>query len=360
MFKRIIALLCVLVLTACSTVALAADGMTTTTKNDKTSIKIKKSYPDNPVVEGVSPTTGLPASGEVYTPILMVLDNAESAYPHWGVSDADIIFQIPNAGAGATKLMALFADHYPEQAGGVRSARATMVPVAAAFEAAFAYAGQPPFQNQDGINPEYLMRKWNMKKTSRNYNLLGNLYRERVTFEDEPHNLSCQILKIHENLIKEKTKFTPRPFLFTDEPLTGGADATYIEVAHHGDSLDKASNPASFAYFTYQPETNGYIRTNSSGPYSDRFTGEVLSFSNVIVLRSKFVWHDGYFYFNKHLTGSGVAEIFQNGQYVRGAWYRQKETSRFVILGPDGKELPMQRGKSFIVVTNAVTEVSYK
>ena len=26
----------------------------------------------------------------------------------------------------------------------------------------------------------------------------------------------------------------------------------------------------------------------------------------------------------------------------------------------DGKELPMQRGKTFIVVTNDVTEVSYK
>ena len=104
-----------------------------------TDIRVKSNYRNNPVIPGISSTTGLRSSGEEYTPIMVVLDNAEAAYPHWGVSQADIIFQVPNAGKGATKLLALFADFYPAQAGGVRSARATMLPLAVAWNAALAY-----------------------------------------------------------------------------------------------------------------------------------------------------------------------------------------------------------------------------
>ena len=69
---------------------------------------------------------------------------------------------------------------------------------------------------------------------------------------------------------------------------------------------------------------------------------------------------NGYVCLKNHLVGKGCAEIFQNGQYVRGAWFRKDTDSRIVFVGPDGKEMPMQRGKTFIVVTNGVTEVAYR
>lgn len=354
--KRVIAFMMVLVLLLTSVAC--AEDLTLIKKTTKNSIKMKKSYADNPVVEGVSSTTGLPASGEEYTPILMVLDNAEDAYPHWGVSQADILFQIPNAGKGATKLMALFADHYPEQAGGVRSARGSMVPVAKAWDAAFAFAGGPELENTN-VNPYKLMRTWGMTKSGRSYNLLGG-YAERVDFVKSPHNASAHILQIHEDLLANGVEFEQRPFLFTDEARTEGETAEFIKVVHRGDDQKANSNAASYATYTYHAELGGYIRTNSSGDYSDRDTGEVIPFANVIVMRINFGWNSGYVFLKKHMVGSGVAEIFQNGKYVRGAWFRKSQDDRIVFVGPDGKELPMQRGKSFIVVTNSVTEVSYR
>ena len=188
MFKRIFSLTLALMLLF-GTVALA-DDMTTIKGKLKTSIKLKKTYASNPVIEGVSSTTGLPVSGEEYTPILIVLDNAEEAYPHWGVSDADIIFQIPNAGSGATKLLALFADHYPATAGGVRSARASMVPMAMAWNAAFAYAGGPEV-NAARANPFTLMKNWKMTTTNRSFNLLKTDYDQREDFVRSPHNMAA-------------------------------------------------------------------------------------------------------------------------------------------------------------------------
>lgn len=354
--KRAFSLMMVFLLLFAS--AACAEDMTLITNAGKNTIKLQKSYPANPVEEGVSPTTGLAASGEAYTPILLVLDNAEDAYPHWGVSQADILFQIPNAGSGATKLMALFADHYPEQAGGARSARASMVPVAKAWDAAFAYAGGPELDNTN-VDPFKLINKWGMRGNNRSYNLLGG-FAERVDFVSSPHNSSANILRIHEDILADGATFEQRPFLFTDAARTEGETAEFIKVVHRGDDKKGNSNAASYATYTYVPEQNGYIRTNSSGDYIDRDNNETLYFANVIVLRNRFSWNSGYVYLRNHLVGSGVAEIFQNGKYVRGAWFRDSQNDRIVFVGPDGAELPMQRGKTFIVVTNDVTEVSYK
>lgn len=360
MMKRVLMLLVALVLVVTSVTAFAEDGMTTIQGTLKNKIKLKSSYAENKVQDGIDPFTGLPASGDKITPIMVVLDNSPEAQPHWGVSDADIMFQVPNAGAGATKLLALFADKYPEQVGGIRSARATMVPMAAAFDAAFLFAGGPELGNKED-DPFYLMKKWNLKKRGLAYNMLGGTMRERVAFVGEPHNLSAHVNEIHEDLVSKKTKFTLRAFQFADEPRTDGESASYISMQHRGEKADTRVNGASTSYFQYDEELNAYIRSTNSGEYKDRFVEESIPFANVIVIRTGYNWPgNGYFYLSKHLTGSGVIEIFQNGQYVRGAWSRSKGTSRLVLVGPDGKELKLQRGKTFFIVTNDVTEVSYK
>ena len=342
-------------------VALGDEEMTQIKGTLKNSIKLKKSYPDNPVVEGVSPITGLPTDGEPYTPIVIDLDGSPSAYPHWGINDADILFQVPNAGSGSTKLMALFADTYPEQAGGVRSARGSMVPVALAFDAAFAYAGIAPVKGANA-NVDDLTRKYNMKKGVKAYNLISGSqeYRSRIQDINEPHNLSAHIKEIHEHLIAENVPFEVRPFRFTDTPRTDGAAASYIKIVHRGDSVKKPVNASSTSYFTYNEGLGGYTRAYSEGEDVDRYTGMAPVFTNVIVLRVKFRWQNSYVYLDGHLTGTGVIEIFQNGRYVRGAWKRDKATSRLILIGPDGNELELQRGKSFIVVTNDATGVSYR
>ena len=83
---------------------------------------------DRAAAAGESPFTGLPASGEAYTPIMVPLDNSPEGHPLWGIGDASVLFQIPLSDNGSTRLMALFGDTYPEQAGGTRSARMTTLP----------------------------------------------------------------------------------------------------------------------------------------------------------------------------------------------------------------------------------------
>ncbi len=341
-----------------------ADSETTKIKGTLASpVNLQKSYPDNPVVEGFSSTTGLPSSGEVYTPFIVDLDGG--AYPHWGIAEADIVFQVPNQGLGSTKLLALFADHYPEECGGSRSARASMVPIVAAWDAAFAYADIAPVEGNN-VNVNGLTRLWGLRKTGDNYktfNLLGNNIKWRVRKDDvpKPGNLSCFVRNIHNELIEKGVTFDERPLRFTNAPRTEGASATYIKIMHRGDSPDRAVNATSTATYEYSEDAGGYLRYYHSGDLdADRYTGEAPVYANVIVVRCKVAWQNGYLYFKNHLVGSGCIEIFQNGHYVQGAWYRENETSRLVFVGPDGNELEMQRGKTFVVVTNDITEVHYR
>lgn len=323
-----------------------------------------ESYPENnPVEEGVHPLTGLPTTEESYTPIVMVLDNAEDAYPHWGVSQADMIFQIPNAGSGVTKLLGLFATNYPDQAGPVRSGRASMLPVALAFDAAFAFAGPPAAAKGDNVNLDELLKTMRFSTRHRSYDLLhSDTFKERrqdLTGPAAVHNLSCHVSAIHENLVTKEVEFDKRPFLFTDEARTDGEIANNIRVLHRGENRDSGSNSASRAVFNYDAATGQYSRTNSSGLYTDRNTGENVTFANVIVLRVGFGWEDGYVYLKNHMVGSGCIEVFQSGRYIRGAWHRTGRDARLILTDADGSELKLQRGKTFIVVTNDITDVVY-
>ena len=84
-------------------------------------INIHKSS-DNAVISGESPTTGLPSNSSIYLPILSQIDNNLEAIPQWGISFADIMYELPIQGQGWTRLTALFSDQYPAEAGPVDAA----------------------------------------------------------------------------------------------------------------------------------------------------------------------------------------------------------------------------------------------
>ena len=133
--KKLVALLMLVIMGISSICMACAD----TAIEVNTNLKVKKpaSTANNPVIEGEDPFTGLPASDEPFTPILLVLDNSETMYPHYGTSYADIIIQVPNQNMGNNKVLALFANEYPEMAGPCRSSRMVSLPAANLFNACF-------------------------------------------------------------------------------------------------------------------------------------------------------------------------------------------------------------------------------
>ena len=329
---------------------------------------------NNPVIEGEHPFTGLKAETdeeldalEHYTPILVVYDNNAEGYMHTGVGDADIIFQVPNMSTGNNKLLVLFASRFPEYAGGTRSGRITVLPFALALDTAFVSAGfGPPDDVEDPIVGDNVRKEWGFKLDSKYFSTIsGRPYKHRVTDQGLPSqaNLMAHVREIRDNyLIAQNVEFEKRPFLFTDEPLTRGEIANVIDMKFYESPKDSKSNENSDCTFRYE-EGMGYTRDILMGTEFDRDTQEFLYFSNVIVMRveilSQEVLGTGYKYYKNHLVGSGKADIFQNGRYIRGAWYRENRTSRLIFLDDEGNELQFQRGKSYIVVNSSNCVVTY-
>ena len=49
-----------------------------------------------------------------------------------------------------------------------------------------------------------------------------------------------------------------------------------------------------------------------------------------------------------------------NGKHISGYWYRRGRIARLVLLDKNGEEIRLQRGKTFMVVGDQYTVVSYE
>lgn len=307
---------------------------------------------NNPMIPGESPTTGLSSNSSVYLPILSQIDNNLEAIPQWGISFADIMYELPIQGQGWTRLTALFSDQYPEEAGPVRSGRVMHADLREEWDAALVHYGK---QEAAGSNMKEILSKYGVTAKGLAIDGIGNKYSDyfsRVRYHSAPHNVSAYISNIKDLLLPNNYSFPERPFKFTDDTNYGGLPALQFSVIHK-------KNKDTSSTFSYDPKLNGYQRFIRTGNYYDYLNpAEVLAYSNVIIQRTKLT-------FNNHtmnpllsdVVGKGAADIFVAGQYVAGAWSRDSLTDRTVFYDQHGNELALQRGKSWIVICDIDTEV---
>ncbi len=324
-------------------------------------IPFQDAYDDNPVIAGESSTTGLPFDG-AYVPILLVFDNSQKARPLVGVAQSDVIFQMPNAGAGATKLIALFADSVPAQAGSVRSARAPFIELREIYDAALVYSGGPTSGVASSINIHSVLRSFDVYHKGLSFNIIGeqNEYKSSVDGKGKYYNTMANVSDIRDLLLSEGMQFTEVPFRFTDTLPADGEAATDIEIAHFASKVDKsAGNPASWARYLYDADKNAYARMVDTGVFADYSDPETaLTYTNLIVLRVKYKFLGNYVLLPE-MVGQGTAEFFIGGRYIQGGWIRSSLQNRIVFVDMNGEEIALQRGNTFIVVANQATRVTF-
>lgn len=318
----------------------------------KRDIKLNKSIEANQVIAGESPTTGLPNSNVVYLPILTQIDNNLGAIPQWGIAQADIIYELPIAGQGLTRLTALFSDHYPYEAGPVRSIRVMHVDLREEWDAALVHWGK---QTVNGSNADAQLSKYKVKSKGLAIDGIGTKYEDylkRVRYHIGPHNVSAYINDLKDMLLSLNYDFPVRPFRFTDNKDYKGTSATQFSVEHK-------KNKDTSSTFIYDNTMNGYQRYIISGLYSDLLEPETaLVYSNVIIQRTKLTFNGSSVNpLLSEVVGSGAADIFISGHYIAGAWSRESLNERTVFYDQSGNEISLQRGKSWIIICDDETEV---
>ena len=118
------------------------------TKGITASRKITVNVPDeNPAQDGINPLTGESWYGNYY-PILVNIDAHPEALPHWGVSSADISYEMPIQSDGSTRSAMLFMGTIPSGAGPVRSGRVPMGSLREMWGGAWVFYGWQTWPNK--------------------------------------------------------------------------------------------------------------------------------------------------------------------------------------------------------------------
>lgn len=359
MIKRIIGMTLALMLLLSVAVGALAETSLSDQKDRKIKIQLKKdkngNYPVNEVIEGESQTTGLPWSG-YYMPMLVQIDNGNGGtgvMAPWGARFADIIYETPLHKNGSTRLSFLFSDEIPESVGPVRSARLGHVWLREEWDAGFLFYGGSEATSVN-INTEFkklgATKKGVLFSGTDGINKPWKQYYTRVKGRaPAPSNVDANVLAI-QALIPAEHIPPNRPYLFTDELPSTGDFATNIGV--------KWLHKNYVCSFTYDPSTNLYARYVKDEPYVDYDVDEQITFSNVIIQRTKVTYKGS----DKPVTdnvGSGNADIFIGGRYIPGYWVCTAVGQRTIFFDKDGNELMLQRGKTYIAMAAPEIVVTY-
>lgn len=320
----------------------------------------------NPVIEGESPTTGLPWTGN-YQPMLVQFDNTYGGVDkgrHWGIGDADIVYETPLERNGLTRLSGLFSDQFPESAGPVRSARVSHAWLRREWQAGFCFYG---VQTATNTNVKDVFKKEGLSMVKLGIlfdGTVGNAkpwkkYYSRVSGIAAPHNVDANVAAMQEMIDANEFPATPRPFLFSDSKPAEGDFAEFIWIDNKGQQSLANS-------YIYDLEKNAYYRYVGGEPYYDKNIGPEEGhqcYANIIVQRCNTSFNGNACPVTPVALEKGVAQgnadIFMGGRYVPGYWMRTGMDERTVFLDMNGKEIAFQRGKTFIHIVNDDVEVTY-
>ena len=286
-------------------------------------------------------TTGLPTTKE-YKPIVCQVDNEPGARPQCGIASADVIYEAELYDGGYTRYTCVFNDTIPERIEAMRSARIFHIDLYKEWGGIFACYG---FQYDDGTNASIYAEENVQVLLNGNAGLSG-FYRDNN--RKAPNNVVFELAKRYDDI--DETFPERSPFVFSDTPTEGG------ETVHEFEIRYRKSYDASFVWDDGQKV---YLRYYNGEPQRDGFTGEQLSFSNVIVQNADYSWYDG----NGdrpvvELTGANTCEYFIGGKHFSGYWVRNKVDENTTYYDEDGNVVQFARGKTFVQIVDSLA-VSY-
>lgn len=312
------------------------------------------------------PLSGLPAASGAATdrrPLLIKIDNAPAARPHYGITQADMVFEIIVEG-GVTRLAAIFHAQDPATIGSVRSARLVDRTLTPMVRGALVYSGTSAYAwsliSKDADQGRYVELSADHAQ---------GYY--RVNFRASPYNLFTSAANQRQNLKQlgaETTKDIPKwAFLVSqDHPatlagMTGGAPATEISIPYRADT--------SAVSYQYDAATKAYARFQNAAGRAvrdvDAVTNKPVAATDVVIIQTE-IWDvpdivdaAGALSNDMRMTGTGPATVFRDGLRQEGTWSRKDDLSPFVFKNAVGEQILLSPGQPWIhVVPNEMKVTS--
>jgi hypothetical protein len=276
------------------------------------------------------PLTGLKVpSGKTASldhPVLVAkMDNTESSQPQVGLSKADMVVEELVEG-GLTRLAAFFYSDIPDNAGPIRSMRASDIDVVSPVHASLVTSGAAPKTIaliKGAKIPFYGEGSKGMYRSS-----------DRIA----PYNLLVHMNEVA-TTTKRKAATPPSYFQWGDgSDLPKGLPITHIDARFSG------------GHATEWQYTNGsYHNLNSNAPAGDQFPASI-----VLVLRVRegdagYLDPAGNHVPKTLLTGTGNALLFHAGRMIAGTWKKgTAASSQITLTTKKGQKLEVPAGHTWV------------
>ena len=300
--------------------------------------------------------TGLPTltDGAIgKRPVAVMVNNVDAALPQYGISAADLIFELP-VEYDLTRLMAVYGDYtqIPEVCS-IRSCRYYYPILAVGFDAIYVNWGM----NESVARPT--VNSMDIDQYDGDEYGLGDCFgRDKARYESGyawEHTGVFHGPNFPSILEKDKVRTDLK------EDKTGTA-FNFVEMdknaAPNGEDVQKVRVDfgANYSVFTYDEENHEYLKSFKDSPHMDGISKEQLKFENVIVLETEI----------KPYPGDEVIKYvdWEGGENAKGYYISE---GKMVPITPslagmydllkffdaNGNELQLNRGKSYIAFTYA-------
>ena len=277
-------------------------------------------------------------------PIAAMVDNEKTALPHYGVSRADVVYEMTNSTAneGVTRLMVLVKDWESiTQLGSIRSVRPTNLQIVPEWNAVICHDGGP-FYIDDYLAKDYVE---NFSGTfSRVDNGKSREFTEYICTGDLDKNFN------NKGYSRTYNDYYPGPhYQFTSEnnPTDLSSDAKSIDATHI--QLPYRHNKP---YLDYDASTGLYYYSEYGQKHTDPGNNnEQLSFKNILLQDARYVQFDsnGYMMFHS-IDFNRDGYYITNGKAIPITWSKEDELTPTRYYDMNGDMITLNTGTTYVAL----------
>ena len=336
LFALILAL--AMVFCACGEAPAVEDGSSEEESSEpESSVEIEV----DPIINPLTGEAGYDEAKLKNRPVAVMINNIEVALPQRGISEADIIYELPVEGP-ITRMMAVFADYNDmSDIGSIRSARHDYIELVLPLDAIYLHIGTSTYAKEaiskykvndlDGIaysNVAFYYDKERAKKKATEHCWFSNA--ELLKAGIKAKGLGTELEKPLDPL-----------FNFSDT-----ADAAMTETAV---SVTVPQSNVCTATFEYNAATGLYEKGEYGVDHVDTNTGKACAVKNVFLMYTKVGLKPN----GKHKEvemNSGHGYYIVNGKMTEVTFEKDDEYGMIRVLNKDGSECEVMPGQTWFCI----------
>ena len=280
-------------------------------------------------------------------PIAVMINNNHAAWPHAGLQDAFITYEIIAEG-GITRLMAIFKDKDTSKIGSVRSSRPYYLDYALENDAIYVHFGWSEdarsdikslgVDNINGLTDEGAFWRDTSLRKAREHTAFTSMEKIQKYIDDRGYRRDT-----NKDLL---LKYSVEELDLSKFENAVKADKVFVNYSYYTNSS-----------YEYDNESKVYKRFMSGTAHVDAITGAQYTYKNIIITPIKNYSYDSYGRQKLNNIGTGEGYYITDGYAIPITWSKESRDSQTIYKSVDGKELSVNDGNTFIQITPIGQEI---